>query len=160
MNIVEQLSSAAGMEKKAYFDYVKAYSSSAIAALVKGRVSLEKAASLVKETINSDSRANSLKTNCAVLEKAAEYVASLETKVSELEKFAQATDQEKKIEESTPMSKLANIGFSKEELTYMASLPENLVEKVASIGSKPWEMGSGAGFAREKTDPLLEFILS
>ena len=42
----------------------------------------------------------------------------------------------------------------------MSSLPENLVEKVASIGSQPWEMGTGAGFKREKTDALLEFILS
>ena len=158
--IVEQLKQASEMEKKAYVEYVKSFASSGIASLVKGGVALEKAASIVKEACITDSRASKLMATSQAFEKAAEYIAELETKLVELEKFAEQTATEKTIEDSTPLNKLASIGFSKEELTYINSLPENLVEKVASMGSKPWEMGSGVGMPREKTDPLLEFILS
>lgn len=158
--IVEQLTNAAELEKKAYFEYVKSYSSAGIAALAKGGLSLEKAAAIIKEACQKDSKATNLKTTSQIFEKAAEYVKSLETELGEFKKFAETVEAEKKIEESTPMNKLANLGFSKEELTYINSLPENLVTKVASIGAKPWEMGGGVGIPREKTDPLLEFILS
>lgn len=158
--IIEQLKSAAELEKKAYFEYVKAFSSSGITALVKGGIGLEKAAAMIKEVCEKDTKANSLKAASNIFEKTAEYVKNLEDQILELEKFAKEVEKEKEIEESTPLNKLASLGFSKEELTYMNSLPENLVEKVASIGSKPWEMGGGVGMAREKTDPLLEFILS
>ena len=157
--IVEQLTQAAELEKKAYFDYVKSFSSSSIASLVKGGVQLEKAASMVKEACEKDKRALSLRANSEAFEKAAEYVKGLEANLKELQKFAQVIEKEKEIEESTPLNKLANIGFTKEELTYMSSLPENLVEKVASIGGQPWEMGSGVGMAAEAMDPLLAFIL-
>ena len=157
--IVEQLTNAAELEKKAYFEYVKSYSSAGIAALAKGGLSLEKAASIIKEACEKDSKATNLKATSMIFEKAAEYVKHLEAELGELKKVAEEVEKEKKIEESQPMNKLANLGFSKEELAYMASLPENLVTKVASIGSKPWEMGGGVGMAREKTDPLLEFIL-
>lgn len=158
--LVEQLSQAAELEKKAYFEYVKSFSSSGIATLVKGGVSLEKAASLVKEACQKDAKAIRLSEASNLFEKVAEHVAELEAKLEELEKFAEKVEEEKTIEESTPLNKLASIGFTKEELAYMNSLPDNLVEKVASIGNKPWEMGVGVGVAREKTDPLLEFILS
>jgi hypothetical protein len=158
--IVEQLKQASEFEKKAYVEYVKTFASSGIATLVKGGVPMEKAASMVKEACVSDSKAGKLMATSQVFEKAAEYIIELEEKLAKLEKFASEMQEEKAIEESTPLNKLASIGFSKEELTYINSLPENLVEKVASMGSKPWEMGSGVGMAREKTDPLLEFILS
>ena len=154
--LVEQLKNAAEMEKKAYTEYVTSYSTSGITSLAKGGLSFEKAASIVKEAIQKDSKANGFATNSAIFEKAAEHISDLETKLHSLEKVA----KEQEISQSTPLSKLANIGFTKEELTYMSSLPENIVEKVASIGSQPWEMGGGAGMKREKTDALLEFILS
>lgn len=158
--LVEQLSQAAELEKKAYFEYVKSFSSAGIAALVKGGISLEKAASVIKEACQKDTKAIRLSEASNLFEKVAEHVTNLETKLSELEKFAEKVEETKAIEESTPLNKLASIGFSKEELAYMNSLPENLIEKVASIGGKPWEMGGAVGVAREKTDPLLEFILS
>jgi hypothetical protein len=157
--IVEQLTSAAELEKKAYFEYVKSYSSAGIAALAKGGLSLEKAATIIKEACQKDSKALNLKTTSLIFEKAAQHISHLETELGELKKVAEEVEKDKKIEESQPMNKLASLGFSKEELAYMASLPENLVTKVASIGTKPWEMGGGVGMAREKTDPLLEFIL-
>lgn len=158
--IVQQLQSAAELEKKAYFDYIKTYSSSGITALVKGGVTLEKAASMIKEVCQKDAKASSLKTNSQIFEKAAEYITDLEDQISKLEKFAKEVEKEKAIEESTPLNKLASIGFTKEELAYMSSLPENLVEKVAGISSQPWEMGGGVGMSRPKTDPLLEFLLN
>ena len=154
--IVEHLQNAAEIEKKAYFEYVKSYSTAGITSLAKGGLALEKAASMVKEALQKDIKATSLYTNTQIFEKSAEYITELETKLQSLEKVA----KNQEISESQPLSKLANIGFTKEELSYMSSLPENLVEKVASIGSQPWEMGTGAGFKREKTDALLEFILS
>lgn len=160
--IVELLQSAAEIEKQAYYNYVKAFASSGISTLVKGGVGFEKAAKLMQETCQSDKKIKGLGTNFVAFEKAAEYVIELETKVSELEKIAATFVTKEEIETSKPLSKLASIGFTQEEIEYMSSLPENLIEKVASStdGSKPWEMGGGAGLAREKTDPLLEFILS
>jgi len=157
--IVQQLTEAAELEKKAYFEYVKSFSSAGIAALAKGGVSLEKASSIIKEACEKDSKANNLKTTSTLFEKTAEHITNLETELEGLQKFAQEAEKEKQIEESQPMNKLASLGFSKEELAYMSSLPENLVTKVASIGAKPWEMGGGVGVAREKTDPLLEWLL-
>jgi hypothetical protein len=159
-SIVEQLKIASELEKKAYVEYVKSFATSGIASLVKGGLALEKASSLVKEACATDSKAVKLMETSQAFEKAAEHILELEEKLAKLEKFAGEVEKEKAIEDSTPLNKLASIGFSKEELTYINSLPENLVEKVASMGSKPWEMGSGVGIPREKTDPLLEFILS
>ena len=158
--IVEQLTHTAEMEKKAYFEYVKSFSTAGISSLAKGGMAIDKASALVKEACLKDSRAVSMKNSSLMLEKTAEYVKTLEDELGELKKFAKEIKTEKQIEESTPMSKLASIGFTKEELAYINSLPENLVTKVASIGSQPWEMGGGVGIPREKTDPLLEFILS
>lgn len=157
--IVEQLTNAATLEKKAYFEYVKSFSSAGITALAKGGVPIDEASSLIKVACQNDSRASALKNSSLIFEKAAEHVTTLEAELAEFKKFAEDVETDRKIDESTPMSKLATLGFTKEELTYMNSLPENLVTKVASIGSQPWEMGGGVGVPREKTDPLLEFIL-
>ena len=158
--IVEQLTTTAELEKKAYFEYVKSFSTAGISSLAKGGMSIDKASALVKEACLKDSRAVSMRNSSLMLEKTAEYVKTLENELGELKKFASEVETEKQIEESTPMNKLASIGFTKEELAYINSLPEHLVTKVASIGSQPWEMGGGVGIPREKTDPLLEFILS
>ena len=160
--IVEELQQAAELEKKAFYDYVKAFSSSAIAGLVTGGMEFEKAAELVKQACDLDPKANGFKTNALMFEKTAEHVAGLETQVSELSKVAEQFQETKANDESNPLNKLASAGFTAEEIEYMSTLPENLLEKVASgsQSNSAWEMGSGVGVAREKTDPLLEFILA
>lgn len=158
--IVEQLKKAAGLEKQAYFDYVKSFSSATIASLVKGGVQFEKAASLAQEVCQKDSKVQSLFSNYELMDKVAEYVEVLESKAVEFEKLAGRIEKEEKIEASEPLSKLAQYGFSNEEIEQMSALPDQLLEKVASVNSKPWEMGAGAGIPREKTDPMLEFILT
>lgn len=157
--VVEQLTKIASQEKKAYYDYVKAFSSAGIAALVRGGVEFEKAAGIVKEACGKDLKISQLADTVQVFEKTASYVLDLENQVSSLEKIAGKLETEAKIEHSDPLSKLASVGFTQEELEHMSHLPENLIEKVASQGSQPWEMGAGVGFQREKTDALLEFIL-
>lgn len=154
---VELLKQAASMEKKAYTEYVTSFTSAGIATLVKGGVSFEKAAELIKAACEQDSKALQLSTGHVAFEKAAEYIEQLEVKVGDLEKSAEKAEE---VKESEPMNKLASIGFTKEELEMMAQLPENLMTKVASAATEPWNMGSGAGVPREKTDALLEFILS
>lgn len=149
------------LEKKAYVDYVTSLSSSGIAALVKGGVAFEKAASLIKEACDADAKAQSLASNISVFEKIAEYIDQQDARIQELEKSASETKEtvESLIDPANPLNKLASIGFTKEEIEMMSELPENLLTKVASANSQPWEMGGGAGIPREKTDPMLEFIL-
>lgn len=157
---VTLLNKAAELEKKAYTDYVTSFSSSSIAALVKGGVAFEKAASLVQEACESDSKLHSLMANIVAFEKAAEYIEEQDARIAELEKIAsEVKSVEEIIAEDTSFNKLASAGFTKEEIEMMAQLPENLLTKVASAGSQPWEMGGGVGIPREKTDPLLEFII-
>lgn len=160
--IVELLKEAADLEKRAYFDYVKTFASSGIATLVKGGVGFDKAAQIMKESCEQDRRIGRMATNSQAFEKAAEYVANLEVKIEELEKIAGTFVRKEEIEASEPLHKLAGLGFTSEEIEHISSLPEDLIEKMASASSgiKPWEMGSGTGMAREKTDPLLEFMLS
>lgn len=157
--IVEQVKNKVELEKKAYFEYVKSFSGSSIAALVQGGVAFEKAAELTKQACEENPRAVSMLSDIEVFEKIAEYIEELEAKVEILEKSAGELETEVKIANSEPLNKLASIGFSEEEIAQISMLPENLQEKVASVNAQPWEMGSGVGIPREKTDPLLEFIL-
>lgn len=97
-----------------------------------------------------------------VLEKTAEYIQTLEGNISELEaKINNRIDPVEK-QASEVNLKLENIGLTKEQIKAMNDLPEDLIQKVASaIGEQqPWELGHGVGMKREKTDPLLEFLLS
>lgn len=158
---VALLNKAAELEKKAYTDYVTSFSSSSIAALVKGGVPFEKAASLVQEACEADSKLHGLMANIVAFEKAAECIEEQSARIEELEKIAEETHErvEASLDEHNPLNKLASVGFTKEEIEMMSQLPENLITKVASAGSQPWEMGGGVGIPREKTDPLLEFII-
>ena len=161
MNTLELLKQASDIEKKAYSDYVTSFTQSGIVSLVQGGVAFEKAAELMKQACDNDSTAARLQTNALAFEKAAEYIEELEGKVSELEKVAEETAVEvKKLDESNPINKLAAFGmFSEEELAMMSQLPNQLIEKVAAANAQPEGMGSAVGIPREKTDPLLEFIL-
>lgn len=162
MNTIELLKQASTLEKKAYADYVANFTKSGIVTLVKGGVSFEKAAGMIKQACEKDSKLKSLQTNAVAFEKAAEYISELETKVAELEKVAgDAIVEVQKMDESNPMNKLASFGmFSEEELAMMSHLPNDTLEKVASVNSRPYEMGGAVGIPREKTDPLLEFLLA
>ena len=158
--IVDLLNKSAELEKQAYYDYVKAFASSGISSLVSGGVGFEKAAQLMKTACEQDPKIINLGMNANAFEKAAEYVAELEDKVTSLEKIAGQYEHQEIIETSEPLQKLASIGFTQEDIEFLSTLPENLLEKVASSNSAPWELGSGVGMAREKTDPLLDFIMS
>jgi hypothetical protein len=161
MNTTELLKQASELEKKAYADYVASYTSAGIVALVQGGVSFEKAAEMMKQASENDQTIIARSLNAVAFEKAAEYIADLEARLSNLEKVAEeAIVEAKKNDESDPLNKLASFGmFSEEEIAMMAQMPAPLVEKVASINSRPEGMGSAVGIPREKTDPLLEFLL-
>lgn len=158
--IVELLTKSAKVERQAYHDYIKSFASSGISSLVSGGVGFEKAAEVMKTACEQNPKIVQLGNNLNILEKTSEYISELETKVENLEKIANDLGHKVEIQESTPLSKLAAAGFTQEEIEHMSSLPENLIEKVASNNNSPWEMGAGVGLAREKTDPLLEFMLS
>lgn len=98
-----------------------------------------------------------------ILDKTAEYIESLESQVAELEAKIVDTSPAPEVEKQAEINeKLANIGFTKEEIQAMDSLPQELMDKVANVvnDSKPWGLGQGVGVQRDKTDPLLEFLLS
>jgi hypothetical protein len=161
MKITELLVKAAEQEKLACESYVTEFTKAGIVSLVKGGVPFEKAAQLIGEACGTDPKVASFKTNILTFEKTAEYIAELEEQVQELTKVAEeATVTVKALDEKDPLNKLAAAGFSPEELAMMAHLPNDLIEKVANSNAAPWEMGGGAGIAREKTDPFLEFLVN
>src|ERR1022692_3832476 len=102
--IVEQLKHASELEKKAYVDYVTTYSTASITQLAKGGLAFEKAAFIVKEAVQKDSKANTFMINSNIFEKSAEYITELEQKLLSLEKVA----KEQEISNSQPLNKLAN----------------------------------------------------
>lgn len=162
MNDTTQLlQRAAEMEKKAYTEYVTSFTSSGIMGLVQGGVDFDKASGIVKEACDSNSTLAGIKANIEAFEKTAEYIQELESKIEDLEKAAALAPvlEKEKAEKIGPMSKLASAGFSEEEINMISQLPENLMTKVANVGSQPWDMGGATGIPREKTDPMLEFLL-
>lgn len=154
--IVELLKEAAEIEKKAYSQTVTTFSANSIAALVKSGMPFEKAASVVSDACETNQEFSDKALHYLLLEKAAAYVEALEAKTEELSKVAQEV---KVVEDDEQLSKLASLGFSKDEIAAMRQVDSNLIEKVASVSSAPAEMGAGVGIPREKTDPLLEFLL-
>ena len=154
--IVELLKEVAEMEKKAYSQTITSFSANSIAALAKSGVPFEKAASLVAEACETNEEFTRKATQYLLLEKVAEYLEQLDTEKEELSKVAEAhavSDQADQID------KLASLGFSKEEISAMRQVDAGIIEKVASVAAAPVEMGAGVGMPREKTDPLLEFLL-
>ena len=145
------------MEKAAYTEYVKSATASSISALVAKGVEFEKAAGMVKEAFASSDKIQSKAESFTLLEKTAAYVMELESKVEALEKSAKVNDIVEINKE--PLEKLSNLGFTPEELESLREVDSSLLEKMASVSSTPWTMGKAAGVAREKTDPLLEFLL-
>lgn len=159
-NIVELLKKNSDLEKQAYSEYVKHATSGGIAVLVSKGLPFEKAASLVKQACAESEELRAKEESFTLLEKAAEYLAELESKVFSLTKQAEnASDVEIK---KAPLEKLSSLGFTQEELDALRKVDSGtgLLDKVANVHSTPWGMGKAAGVVREKTDPLLEFILS
>jgi ParB-like chromosome segregation protein Spo0J len=93
------------------------------------------------------------------LEKIAEYIEELETENASLEKAAHEAPVVVAPEKAVVLEKLANAGYSEEELAEMNGLSDALMKKMAAVTEKPWGFGEAAGPKREKTDPLLEFML-
>lgn len=154
-NLVDLLNKNVELEKKAYASYIENYTATSIAAAVKGGLPFEKAASLVKEACASSSELEMKALNFTLMEKAAEEITALQAKVAEFEKKASEEAIDEAVKE--PMDKLAQLGFSKEEIKAMQSVDEHFLHKVASVVSSPVSMGTPVGFAREKTDPIIEF---
>lgn len=93
-----------------------------------------------------------------VLEKAAEYIEELEEKTQAHEKQAQEALTK------PYMEKLAQLGFSENELENLAKLPvdtlDALEKRAASGGSSAWEMGEGGRMASSEMDPFTSWLLS
>lgn len=158
-NIKEQLLKAYDLEKTAYVNYVSSFSSSGISSLVRGGMDFNQASTLVKEACEKDPTAASMQANVMTFEKAAEYISQLESQINGFEQVVGKAEEVIAADPNNPLTKLASVGFTAEEIEHMSMLPENLLEKVASNNGQAWEMGSAVGVPREKTDPLLEFIL-
>jgi hypothetical protein len=159
MNTIELLKQASDFEKKACSEFITGFTQSGIMSLVKGGVAFEKAAEMIKQACETNPTLISHMTNMTAFEKAAEYIGELEVKLDEMTKVAgEATIAVQAADEKNPLNKLASVGFTKEEIEMMSQLPENLIEKVASNNSKPWDMGNAVGMSRENTDALLEFL--
>jgi hypothetical protein len=131
-------------------------------------VTLVKAANVnVRDLSNFDISVTEVDPTIDLLEKAAQYIDSLESELEakneELEKVAQDIEQHRIDEIKLPdaIEKLASSGsFTNEDLAALKSMGQEVLTKVASAMDEPWEMGRGSGYARPKTDPLLEFILA
>lgn len=105
-----------------------------------------------------------------LLQKAAEYVDALEAQIEglkfEIEKQASTFEaQLDRIEHPVQMpeqlSKIASAAkFTQEDLDQLNQVSPETLQKMASAMDEPWGMGNGVGYARPKTDPLLEFMLS
>lgn len=159
--ISEQLLKYAQEEKQAHEEYVKDFSSATIAHLLQGGVDKDKAVLLAKEACLRDENLVSSVSKAVVLEKIAAYVSALEDENIKLQAKVQTSSTEKQAEEKPEhIKKLAQLGFTDEELETLKDVPSQVLEKVAGAAGEPWEMGKGVGPAHTKTDPLLDWILS
>lgn len=156
---LQDLNKVVEMEKTAYVNYVSSFSGSSISTLVRGGMDFEKASQLVKEACEQDAKAASLKANAIIFEKLASYISELEDKLENSANTLQRAEEVIASDPQNPLMKLASVGFTKEEIEHMSSLPEHLLQKVASTNNSAWELGSAVGVPREKTDPLQEWIL-
>ncbi len=99
-----------------------------------------------------------------LLQKAAQYIESLEAEIEgkneEIEKAASdAAIQEIKLPEQ--FNKAASAGaFTFEDSEQLKGLEPETLQKIATVMDTPWEMGHGVGMVREKTDPVLEWLLT
>lgn len=161
-SISESLKQYALVEKRAHEEYVRDFTTSMVANLVQGGVNIEKAAFLAKEACLRDEKLVKSITHTIILEKTAAYIESIETENVELAtKVAEAIPAPStKVELPEHLKKLASLGFTEEELAAFDSVPDNVMQKMASAASEPWELGRGVGAPVAKMDPFLEFLMS
>ena len=99
-----------------------------------------------------------------VLEKSAEYISELETKVASYE--TKIREMETQIEKSASekdaglISSLREKGYGDEDIANLRTLPRPTLEKLASADDKVWDMGAGHTKAASNVDPIMAFILS
>jgi hypothetical protein len=128
-------------------------------------VALVKAANInIGELVNFSPKAE-IDPTIELLQKAAQYIEAVEAELEDKKEAIEKIAQEKAIEAvklPETIEKVASSGaFTNEDLAALKAMNPELLEKIASnINDEPWEMGRGTGFARPKTDPLLEFILN
>jgi hypothetical protein len=103
-----------------------------------------------------------------ILEKSAEVIEDLLTKVAELQAKISALDgtlgQIKQAADSSVVSDLILKGFSEQEaVTMVNTLPGSALDKVASLSSgvgNDWQMGSASDVPAKGIDPMMDFIFS
>jgi ribosomal protein S13 len=146
----------AGMEKEAAVTALieEGIDASTAKNLVESHV-LEKSASEQTKILTHDGISHLVQ----VLEKTASYVADLERQVEEYQIKIDKSPAEF-IKQAETHTKLTSIGFSDEEIKSLNQVSPELLEKLANSSGEPWGMGQPEGMQREKTDPLLEFLLS
>ena len=159
--ITELLIKFAQEEQAEHKEYLKDFSTATMAHLVQGGLDREKAASITKEACLRDETLVKSVNRAFVLEKVAEYIDQLESDNAKLQVKISEMPVEKQAEEQPEaMKKLASIGFTAEEMESLKDIPESVLDKVAAVGSQPWELGHGAGPRVDNVDPLLSWILT
>lgn len=177
----------AGMEESdariqlAQFEMEKA----AAEVLTQAGVDIEKAASMVrasgvklKDLISYEQAAEEIHPSVELLKQAAAYIDALESELGQKSEALQksAADLQKsaadlsqleqanalhEIQLPEPIIKAASVGnFTYEDLEELQRMDQGTLHKIASAMETPWEMGSPVGVARQKTDPILDFVFS
>jgi uncharacterized protein YqfA (UPF0365 family) len=109
-----------------------------------------------------DRLASILEKAAAYIEKQAAYIEELEKSAGRVEYVDRVVEVQAPAEPEMPeaFTKMASSGaFTFEDLEALKAMPPETLTKVASAFDEPWELGKGTGYARPKTDPLLEFLL-
>lgn len=154
MSTKEILKQAADACIEQYQSYVSNITGSCIASMVRSGIEFEKAASLANEAVASDQVSQLLLSNIEVLQKAASVVGEIETG------HEKAASEANEAMQFSKMEKLASAGFSKDEIDSMLSLPENVIEKIASTRmNESFDLGSAGGLSAENVDPILAFCM-
>lgn len=174
---VEHLKQAGYSEEQAYLQVAQhVMEKEAASVLAMKGIDHEDAVKMVKAANLNLAELNSFKVQvennptAELLKQAAEYVDALEAQIEDLKldiekQAAEYQSQIQHMEASAnipeQITKIASVAqFTKEDLEELQHVSPELLTKVASAIEEPWGMGNGVGFARPKTDPLLEFMLS
>jgi len=101
----------------------------------------------------------------SLIEKTAEYIDELEAKIESDEETISSLqanlEKAASIGNGDLIEALIEKGFSEEDASSLIDLPQETLNKVASMANgEPWEMGKGARLAEDSMDPLTKFLLS
>jgi hypothetical protein len=115
-------------------------------------VHLKDLASYESETLVED-------TSSDLMQKAAQYIDSLEAEIDALTKSAQDNAYSEVVLPTSITKAASNGAFTNEDLAALQKMDSEVLTKIASVMEQPWEMGQASGYSRPVTDPLLEFML-